>query len=523
MQSIKLCRIFIVGLLFSCSSSNLLADHGGSYHSDFDLVVPATSNSGSYDVTWSTTGYYSTLLHEKVGSGPYATIYTATYGMPTNKSFVGKHNGTYTYRIRLTVCYYTCQDFYTAPQSIVVSVVPVGPPPPTNFAVDPGPPVLGGPNMVPHTETYSLEWSESTGALSYEVETKVSSGGTWTSTYAGVATSVPSGTKPKYPGDYYHRVRACDSSATCGQWSNEIQVTVFLWAPPPSPPPSPTELQFATQRFEAFGGDPDANGKIDVLLRGEYANVYLEYFGCPPAGVCLEYKTVFNPASAIESHPSWDPTLYQYIQVDFMGDGIPGILIRGTQLGLPSHQVDFEGLWAAYNVGSLTNPATLQTIYPDDLIVDLGDPNVSILFDDKNGDGIDDLVIFQSGVFAAIYFTDPNTGKIKFGDFDTLDVAADIEAVNTVWNDFSIALRNGDVASYGNFFSTESRSDNIEAIALMGSFAVNYADEWSNLRPVEVTQDFALFVISRVDPNGPRDFPVYFIREPGLGWRIHRF
>jgi len=155
--------------------------------------------------------------------------------------------------------------------------------------------------------------------------------------------------------------------------------------------------------------------------------------------------------------------------------------------------------------------------------VNFGDLEVSVSFEDKNGDGIEDLSVFRSGVLAAIYFADPHTGKLDMGDFATLDVVADILAVNMVWNDFTIAIRKGDVDSYGAFFSTVTRTENLEVIESMGPFAVNFAEEWSNFRPIEITQDVGSFVITRSEPDGDRDYLIYFVREPGLGWRLHSF
>ena len=155
--------------------------------------------------------------------------------------------------------------------------------------------------------------------------------------------------------------------------------------------------------------------------------------------------------------------------------------------------------------------------------VDFGDPEVSVSFEDKNGDGSEDLSIFRSGVLAAIYLTDPDTGKLDIGDVATLDVFADILAVNTVWNEFTIAVRNGDVDSYGDFFSTAQRSENLAVIESMGPFAVSFAEEWSNFRPIEITQDVGLFVVTRAELDGDRDYVIYFVREPGLGWRLDSF
>ena len=169
------------------------ADHGGGTHIDYNLAVPATSSSGNYTVTW--TSGYGVTLEEKLGSGAYSSVYVGTAG---TKSFSGKGNGTYTYRVRLDICFYTCTTYYTEPESIVVTLDPNVPSP------------LTGPDD-DDDGTFTLNWASIATATHYKLERRVD-GGTW-------ATILPNPTTTSHTetglqdGEWEYRVSSCDSSA----------------------------------------------------------------------------------------------------------------------------------------------------------------------------------------------------------------------------------------------------------------------------------------------------------------------
>lgn len=190
------------------------ADHGGPSHYNFNLVVPATSSTGTYTVTWASGTMYD--LEERVGTGPYSVAYRGTAGI---KAFSGKSNGTYTYRIVYEFCLFECVYFYSYPESIVVSGV------------------LGTPSAITGPDTdddgiFQLSWGTVSGATTYTLD-RQPDGGSWSTVQnTSASTYNESGLAN---GTYYYRVKACDSS-TCGNWTASKTVIVDSGGPPPPPP-----------------------------------------------------------------------------------------------------------------------------------------------------------------------------------------------------------------------------------------------------------------------------------------------
>lgn len=202
--------------VFVFGSPTVLADHGGSSHSDFGLIVPSTSTTGNYTVSWDYQYGYNVTLQEKFNGGSYTTAY---YGTGTSKSFSGKPSGTYTYRMKFVFCYSTCTTLYSEPQSIVVAVTP------------PVPSAITGPSS-DNDGAFSLSWGTSTGATSYELQRRLS-GGSWATVQNTSSTS--SNQSGLTDGVYEFRVRACVGSS-CSNWTATKTVTVSI------PPPAPTGL-----------------------------------------------------------------------------------------------------------------------------------------------------------------------------------------------------------------------------------------------------------------------------------------
>ncbi len=118
-------------LLTIVAGSPAFADHAGSgaTHYDLGLTVPTTNGTGSYVVTWTPGAGVPYNLQEKKDSGGYTTVYTGT---GSSKSFSGKTNGTYTYRLYYEICWGGwggCTKYYSHPESVVVSIGNIASPP----------------------------------------------------------------------------------------------------------------------------------------------------------------------------------------------------------------------------------------------------------------------------------------------------------------------------------------------------------------------------------------------------------
>ena len=87
------------------------------------FTVPSSNSTGSYSVSWSAVSTSTTYtLQEKVGSGSWSTVQnTAT----RNRSFSGKVNGTYSYRVR--ACNSSGCSSYSTTKTTTVNI-PIFPP-----------------------------------------------------------------------------------------------------------------------------------------------------------------------------------------------------------------------------------------------------------------------------------------------------------------------------------------------------------------------------------------------------------
>lgn len=177
------------------------------------LSVPATSNNGSYTVSWGTvSGATSYTLQEQVNGGSWSTIYT---GASTSEARTGKSNGSYGYQVQ------ACNAGGCGPWSAVSSVT-VTLPPSAPASVS-----------VPATSSGSVavSWSLASTATSYTLQQAVN-GGAWSTIYSGAALAYTA--TETATGSYTFHVQACNVGG-CSGYTTSGNVAVTL---PPSTAPS---------------------------------------------------------------------------------------------------------------------------------------------------------------------------------------------------------------------------------------------------------------------------------------------
>lgn len=184
------------------------------------LSVPATSLTGSYTVSWSGGGTFTSYeLFESTSSG-FASQTRVYLGAGTSASISGHGNGTFYYRLR--GCNGSaCTGYLTGSNGVVVTV-----PPST-------PSYISVPSSN-NTGTYSVSWGAATGTLTaYTLyESTSSSFASESLVYSGTGTSV---SRTRGNGVWYYRVRACNGSACSGYATGAYTITVTI---PPGTPPS---------------------------------------------------------------------------------------------------------------------------------------------------------------------------------------------------------------------------------------------------------------------------------------------
>lgn len=171
------------------------------------LSAPASSNTGSYTVSWggvSTSTAYT--LQEQVNGGSWATLQNTS---ATSRAISGKGNGSYGYRVR--ACNGGGCSGFSATKATVVTHPPASAP------------TLSVPSSS-NTGSYTVSWGAVSTATRYTLREQVN-GGSWTTIQSSSARS--RAISGKGNGTYGYRVQACNAGG-CGPLSSTHTVTVAL-------------------------------------------------------------------------------------------------------------------------------------------------------------------------------------------------------------------------------------------------------------------------------------------------------
>lgn len=156
------------------------------------VTAPATNTTGSYTVSWTgvtTAARYE--LEQRKDAGAWSKIHDAA---TTSRALSGQVPGSYAYRAR------ACKGTVGGGWSAVVTTAVSGPP---------GTPTLTGPALAYRNQTYSLNWSASTGTTNYELQEDPRGGGFGT-IYTGGGSNTT--LQRSLGGTYRYRVRACNGA-----------------------------------------------------------------------------------------------------------------------------------------------------------------------------------------------------------------------------------------------------------------------------------------------------------------------
>ncbi len=194
------------------------------------LSVPATSNTGSYTVTWTMVDYASRYeLRERLGSGTWVTIHNAAAAA---KSVSGKANGSWSYQVR------ACNAEGCAGWSAIDTI---------NVAVPPSSaPVVSAPASS-STGNFPVTWTTVDRATRYELDER-KNGGAWVNIYNGSGTSKG---RSLDSGTYQYRARACNAGG-CSGYSAVVTTTVTRPTPQPPPPPEGLYAPSAVEKSAPF-------------------------------------------------------------------------------------------------------------------------------------------------------------------------------------------------------------------------------------------------------------------------------
>ncbi|MGH8597818.1 MAG: SpvB/TcaC N-terminal domain-containing protein, partial [Gammaproteobacteria bacterium] len=209
------------------------------------ITGPTTDTDGAYALSWGTSsGALSYELQEKIGTGAWTTIQNTT---ATSKSFTGKTDATYSYRVR--ACGPVICSAWTVTLSVQVMATPGVPGAITGPATD-------------ADGTYSIAWTGSTGNVaSYKLEERITGG-----IFAQIQSSLALGKSfvGKINNTYEYRVKACNA-VSCSAYTaiKFVQVTTNAGdATTPNAPPAPQVVS-----IPAPSATSDAIGVLPATFR----------------------------------------------------------------------------------------------------------------------------------------------------------------------------------------------------------------------------------------------------------------
>lgn len=188
------------------------------------VTAPATNTTGSYTVSWtSVTTATRYELEQRKDAGAWSKIQDAA---ATSRALSAQISGTYDHRAR------ACKGTICGGWSVVATTAVTAPP---------ALPSLTGPGFAYRNEAYSLMWSSSQGATSYELQEDPRGLG-FAGIYTGTLTSMT--LQRNALGTYTYRVRACNASG-CSAYSvvhvMALEPGCSFCRPAPIPEPDPEE------------------------------------------------------------------------------------------------------------------------------------------------------------------------------------------------------------------------------------------------------------------------------------------
>jgi hypothetical protein len=184
------------------------------------LNVPATSSTGTFQVSWGTSGSGVTYELQEDTSSAFSNPQMVYTGASLSYQVTGKMNGAYFYRVRATNG--------AGPSSWTTDT--------TGCTVTLAPPVAPATVTVPaasSTGNYVVSWTMVTGAWNYDLEESPSpSFSASTLVYSGSSTSYS--ITGRADGTYYYRVRAGNGAGQSG-WTNGTNGCTVLRSVPAAP------------------------------------------------------------------------------------------------------------------------------------------------------------------------------------------------------------------------------------------------------------------------------------------------
>ena len=302
------------------------------------------SYDGSYTITtsltWPSGGYVA--LYEKIGSGAWTQV---------NSSFTGKTNGTYQYKAEAN-----CWDgyyFWVCNSEGPITVQVQNPGSPSSIST-------GSQNS--DSATHTVSWGTATGASYYQVQQKLSTSSTWTTTV-----EKGSGQSHQFSvgnGTWQYRARGCAMSdySRCGGWSGTASIIVAI--KPGDPGSTSVSPMVSTNGSHTVSWGPSSGSLTGYQLErstnggSTYSNIYTgtalsRAYSSLANGDYLYRVRAYKTVSTYTSYSGWtsspsnpaaqviDPPIFSIADVSTTEGGNLNFNIIKTGGASQSYSVDF--------------------------------------------------------------------------------------------------------------------------------------------------------------------------------------
>ena len=302
------------------------------------------SYDGSYTITtsltWPSGGYVA--LYEKIGSGTWTQV---------NGSFTGKTNGTYQYKAEAN-----CWDgyyFWVCNSEGPITVQVQNPGSPSSISTG---------SQTSDSATHTVSWGTATGASYYQVQQKLSTSSSWTTTV-----EKGSGQSHQFSvgnGTWQYRARGCAMSdySRCGGWSGTASIIVAI--KPGDPGSTSVSPMVSTNGSHTVSWGPSSGSLTGYQLArstnggSTYSNIYTgtalsRAYSSLANGDYLYRVRAYKTVSTYTSYSDWtyspsnpaaqviDPPVFSIADVSTTEGGNLNFNIIKTGGASQSYSVDF--------------------------------------------------------------------------------------------------------------------------------------------------------------------------------------